>query len=410
VTDWRDSLRRVRLSDGREVVGGSFRGVPFLVSSDDRSGGRRAPGHEFWGRDNPYYEDGGRKARHFRVEAYVLGDDFAAQRDALLAALEDVAGPGELVHPYYGRRTVVCLSVSVRHAVADGRMASFAIEFAEAPAQGIAPSEDVDISGLVDAAATSAADASAKALASGYDILHLPAFALEKCQAALRAATDGVQLFLAPVSETAEELASLSSQMQTMTSQASALIGAPVDAVDALRTAITEMRATIEAAPGAVKDALLKAYAYVRDAVDPPEETTPTRQREAANVRALQGVLCQSLVIEAARIAPSVPYASIDEASASRDAVTDAIDELLQTAADPVYDVLAELRATVARALPSDTTTARMVTLEQRVAVPSLLLAYRLYGAVDAEGDIIARNGVRRPAFVSGALRVLTDV
>lgn len=76
----------------------SYRGVPFIVESNAGEVGRRGQVHEYWGRDEPYAEDGGRRARRIEFKAYVLGDDCALQRDALLAALEE-KGPGMLVHP-----------------------------------------------------------------------------------------------------------------------------------------------------------------------------------------------------------------------------------------------------------------------------------------------------------------------
>lgn len=76
----------------------SFRGVRFIVEGNGGEVGRRGQVHEYWGRDEPYAEDGGRRARRIEFKAFVLGEDCAAQRDALLAALEE-KGPGMLVHP-----------------------------------------------------------------------------------------------------------------------------------------------------------------------------------------------------------------------------------------------------------------------------------------------------------------------
>lgn len=76
----------------------SYRGVPFVVEQNGGEAGRRGQVHEYWGRDIPYAEDGGRRARRIEFRAYVIGLDCAAQRDALLAAIEQ-KGPGLLIHP-----------------------------------------------------------------------------------------------------------------------------------------------------------------------------------------------------------------------------------------------------------------------------------------------------------------------
>src|SRR5262245_27796266 len=116
---WREDLRRIAI-DGRELVGASFRGAPFLVESSERSGGRRVVVHEFPLRDEPFVEDLGKRGSVFRVDGYVIGDDYLTQRDALLAALEDESGPGELVHPYHGVRRAVCVNLGVRETRSDG--------------------------------------------------------------------------------------------------------------------------------------------------------------------------------------------------------------------------------------------------------------------------------------------------
>lgn len=75
---WRDQLRD-----------GSFRGVPFKIQASRALVGRRGQVHEYPLRDKPYAEDLGRRARAFNVECFVLGADYMAQRDALIAALEE---------------------------------------------------------------------------------------------------------------------------------------------------------------------------------------------------------------------------------------------------------------------------------------------------------------------------------
>ncbi|MBI4800433.1 MAG: DNA circularization N-terminal domain-containing protein [Desulfarculus sp.] len=66
----------------------SFRGAGFLVEGHDGEVGRRLAVHEYPERDLPYAEDLGRKARVFKITGLVIGPDYMAQRDALLARLQ----------------------------------------------------------------------------------------------------------------------------------------------------------------------------------------------------------------------------------------------------------------------------------------------------------------------------------
>lgn len=126
---WRDNLRQA-----------SFRGVKFNVDSSGLSIGRRIARHEYPQRDIPYPEDMGRRAREYKVEAFVLGDpagdnDYMVPRDALIEAIEK-AGPGQLVHPYYGTVAVTVFGeVTLSESTREGGMAKFTITFLEAGKQ-----------------------------------------------------------------------------------------------------------------------------------------------------------------------------------------------------------------------------------------------------------------------------------
>lgn len=387
-------------------MGASFRGKPFLVESSERGGGRRAVVHEFPFRDDPFVEDLGRKARTFRVDGYVIGDDYLAQRDALLAALEAAEGPGELVHPYHGIRRAICTSVTVRESRADGGIAQFSIEFAETPAQTPVPTIAVDSASQVDASANAAIAATKAELVRKYKPAGLPSFALASAETALRNASDGLGGALSPVIGVTQELSAMTAQVSILTSTAASLVRQPDAILDAFRGAIVVLGNTIRSAPGPVMRALADAYAVnMGSAV---VGGTATRVREAANQVALTGGLRRVVAIETARLTPLVSYVSIEEATVARDRAAGMLEEQASDADDTAYPALVTLRSDVMRAVPGANTFARIVTVTRRVAIPSLLLAYQLYGDVDREADILARNGIRHPGFIAGDLRVLS--
>lgn len=109
----------------------SFRGVPFKVSDDEATLGRRTNANELPLRDVPFTNDMGRKARRYSVSAYVVGNDFMAQRDRLLTALEQ-GGSATLVHPFYGSVTVnVDGEIKVNHSRENGGMCTISLQFVE---------------------------------------------------------------------------------------------------------------------------------------------------------------------------------------------------------------------------------------------------------------------------------------
>jgi prophage DNA circulation protein len=405
---WREDLRRVTLSNGRNLIGASFRGVPFLVESVERSGGRRAVVHEFPLRDDPFAEDLGRKARGFRVDGYVIGDDYLTQRDALLAALEDVEGTGEVVLPSYGVKRAICINATVREARGEGGIAMIAIEFAETPTQAPVPTEVVDSVEQVSDSAAAALVATDAEFVEQYDADGMPAFALVSAETALTSAIDGMASKLAPIVNVSQELAELTGRVALLTAQASSLVRTPADVVENFRSVVTGLAETILAAPGAVMDALIDSYGV--DLGVAITATTGTRARELVNQTALTGALRRVIAIEAARLTPLVPYESIEQATEARTAVASMLEEQATSAGDTTYPALVNLRSEVLRAVPGATQFARITTITRSNAIPSLLLAYQLYGSVDNEADIIARNTIDHPGFCAGDLKVLSDV
>ena len=410
MSDFRDSLRKVSITiDGRtfDAIGASFRGVPFFVEASERSGGRRVVVHEFPGRDDPFIEDLGGRARKFRIEGYVIGADYVAQRDRLLAALEDEEGPGQLVHPYYGLKTAIGETTSTRETRAEGGWAAISIEFCEAPAQTPTPQIVDDLPAKVSDAADVAQIATNAQLATDYDASGLPSFALASCSAAISKAAGFVGSHLAAAVSDTQELASLNGTLNTIVAQSLALARSPATLLTQVRTAIATIVTTIADSPGAVYDALVAAYGEAL--ATPVIGSTTTRQREASNQTALVAGLRRVIAIEAARLAPTVPYASIEDATAARDQVAAILDEQAATAGDTAYPALVDLRAQVMRAVPGSDAFPRVTAISRRGALPSLVLAYQLYGSVDLEPDVVARNRVQHPGFIAGALKVLSS-
>ncbi len=105
--------------------------MPFKVSDDEATFGRRATTHEYPLRDVPFTQDMGRKARRYSVSAYLVGNDYMSQRDRLLTALEK-GGSATLIHPFYGSVSVnVDGEIKVQHSRDYGGMCTISLQFVE---------------------------------------------------------------------------------------------------------------------------------------------------------------------------------------------------------------------------------------------------------------------------------------
>lgn len=394
---WKDELRRVTIG-GRQLIGASFRGVPFLVEAEERSGGRATVTKHFPFIDLPHVEDLGRAPNTFSLEAYVLGGDYLTQRDALLAALQDSEGPGLLVHHSYGSLQVICTGVRVRSTQRSGGSASFAIEFAqtdEAPAQ---PAITPDPAALLDDSATAASEASGIDFAARYDDEE-PNWTFIELAEVITAATDALEELLGPAMATEEALADLRTQLGTLSNDAVALARRPVE----LAAAVAETMLFFDDAR--LLPRLLRAYDFT-----PPErpdpEATGTRAKQAVNHDELLALLRRGMAIQGARLAPLYEYDSHEAALEIRDQLAEQLDEQLEVVGDDGFPPLQQLRADLIRSVPGeDSRLERLVEYTPPATVPSLVLAHRLYGPDDVEArelDLVARNHVQHPAYVPG--------
>ena len=404
---WKDNLARVKHPDGRVLIGGSFRGVPFFVDSHNREGGRRLVTHEIAKNDIPAYDDMGRKARVFRVTAYVLGDDYFAQRDALLSALEDVEGASELIHPYFGSKRVRAGIVTLRESVADGGIATFRIDFHDAPLS-VSPTIEQDLASFVTELAAVAAIQNQVEFEDAYDVDGVPSFSTESLRGELEALSEKLETELSPVVDKIQELALLNVAVDLIIRDSASLVRRPEDVIDSFMDVVLQLEDTIGDRAEDVLAALMDAFD-----TDPTADVlgdTDTRVQERANQLAISDALRRALVIQAAVMIPDVTFETVGDATDLRDRIATALGVLASTAGDEAFPSLVDLRSAVVRAVPGDAILASVNTIHINTDQPSIAISYRLYGTADEEGDIVARNDVQHPAFISGDIEVLSFV
>ena len=93
----------------------SFRGVQFEVLNTDEQISCDHAVYEYPFVDGADLHDLGRKARPFRMTAFLWGDDYEYKLGKLTAALDE-GGDGELIHPVYGSvPSVIVTGYSIRH-------------------------------------------------------------------------------------------------------------------------------------------------------------------------------------------------------------------------------------------------------------------------------------------------------
>lgn len=439
---WRDTYRAA-----------TFRGVAFFVESADSSHGRRQAVHETAQRDTPYTEDLGRKSREFSVVGYLLGKDYHLNRDELIKACE-VAGPGTLVHPYRGEMNVVCRGLNISETAAEGGKCTIALTFLEA-GEAAYPSANVDSVNAISAKGNTVTAAAEKSFLSDFLTTGFPAYVAESAASVLAALGE---YMAAPGLSFSGDLKAASDfylQARGLVSDASNLVQKPLNMV----SRITGLIASVRSAFGTNAFSMLTSLVDRSPTTYTGSTATPSRQQQATNAIAMNALVRQVAVAEAAKAAvvtqiPVVTTTGVAQASTGvpqtalgipqgstratqtapgvtqtipvptvydsyqaaikvREDLVDRIDaESEVTPNDEVYVALSDLRTSVVQAVPNpEQNLARIVQYEPRETLPSLLVAYQIYGDAGRADDIATRNSARHPGFLMGGqqLEVLAD-
>jgi prophage DNA circulation protein len=435
---WRDTYRAA-----------TFRGVAFFVESADSSHGRRQAVHETAQRDTPYTEDLGRKSREFSVIGYLLGKDYHLNRDELIKACE-VAGPGALVHPYRGEMNVVCRGLNISETAAEGGKCTIALTFLEA-GEAAYPSANVDSVNAISAKGNTVTAAAEKSFVSDFLTTGFPAYVAESAASGLAALGE---YMAAPGLSFSGDLKAASDfylQARGLASDASSLVQKPLNMV----SRITGLIGSVRSAFGTNAFSMLTSLFDRSPTTYTGSTATPSRQQQATNAIAMNALVRQVAVAEAAKAAvvtqtpvvttanstqaatgaagsapattgatqtapgvtqtlpvPTV-YDSYQAAIKVREDLVDRIDaESEVTPNDEVYVALTDLRTSVVQAVPNpEQNLARIVQYVPRETLPSLLVAYHIYGDAGRADDIATRNSARHPGFLMGGqqLEVLAD-
>lgn len=407
MSEWRDLRRQA-----------SFRGVPFMVDSDSVPIGRRTQLHEYPKRDDPMVEDMGRQTREYKFEGFVVGSDFIAQRDRLEAAL-DMPGPGELIHPWYGRLMVTAGKCEASHARNELGMARFSLTFIAG--QLVFPVQTVNtrrqlaaqVPGLLESIkarfdavmakvdwARQQVNKVRRAISSAY------AFAINFLKPLTTLAADlgaFVQSVINAPDALAASLLSDVASVERWFSGYGASGSAAKSKAQAIAALSAERPATDDddialiqgAVIGLVQDAAL--VDLMLDMAELPVASVQSVSQPAALSVQLEQ---QGATVEAGSASESgVPVAN--DILAARDAIGDAMWTVAGESTPEHYGALSDARLALDRHL---TEVARsgvwLRPYQPRVAVSSLVLAHQLYGDALRGAEIVSRNAIRHPGFV----------
>ena len=174
----------------------SFRGVPFQVDTIEHTAGDNVVLREYPFQDLPTVFRMGEAAEEIKFSAYVIGDDYTAQRDALREVL---TGDGLLSHPTAG---VIAVYVNGKYQIkenptAEGGMARFDLVFIRAERRRY-PAGVPNPAAQAVQAADAMDEAAVKEFEASYDVAAVPGWAADRAIARMEQAIGAVWKAISP--------------------------------------------------------------------------------------------------------------------------------------------------------------------------------------------------------------------
>lgn len=419
---WRDNYRAA-----------TFRGVGFFVATADSSHGRRQAVHETAQRDIPYTEDLGRKSREFGITGYLLGKEYDVAREELIKACEQ-EGSGVLVHPYRGELTVVCRGLTVSETSEEGGKCTLSMTFLEA-GEASYPSAKVDSVNAISEKGNEVTETAKENFVSDFLTKGYPSFVADAATSKIKELSEYLSSPEFIVSSDIQAVSDYYDKVKSIGSDAFDLIQQPFDFANQVIDAIGSVRSAFgSSAFGMLVDLYNQYFPSKADDGDDGSVLavlTPSRQQVVKNESAVSALVRQAAIAQAAiaavvtqtteavsnggtkTVSTPAKYDSYEAAIKVRTELAENLDQESEiTNNDLVYVALTDLRTAVVQAVPDpELDLPRLAKFSPRQTLPSLLVAYQLYGDASRADDIVARNDPRRPGFLTGGqpLEVLAN-
>ena len=395
----------------RELRESSFRGIAFETTSAEVTFGRRVQVFEYPQRDIPFVEDLGRSARTIKFTAFVVGQDYIARMNRLIAALEE-PGSGTLIHPWLGQMTVTAKAASSVKFSTALRTASITLEFVESGEYKF-PMSDTDTGNLSRQMADLVKNTAIASFAANFNLDGVQDFVTSAVSGNLAEylSLDGIQ-DLAKVFDLSDAISDVISDGLTLVSGDATVLGNKIANAMGLGgyvSSVNNWRRVCRQISRLTQSDDLNREVSTVGVSDTSSETISNATKQIESL--IRAVLISNVVgasslvgTEQDRIneAEAVRTMAYEELVSVRDEVLQSIDEeMLNVIDDDLYSALEQSRTAVWQDMTERAEKeARLVTFTPPTVMPALVLAYDYYGDSEREAEIVERNNIAHAGFV----------
>ncbi len=400
-----------------ELRDASFRGIPFYFVDVEGIGGRRAIPHSYPKKEVGWTEDHGAVLTQQQINGILLGNDYQAQFNRLLAAL-NTPGPGELVHPWFGVQQVQAGKVTHKLSTEEGGIAYVSFEVFEAGEQ-LFPTQQEDTT----ATTLSASDSVKAALANGDYFA-----ALDGVGNMVDTLLDDLQGFVTNLPTLPNALSEWMDRLNRFKDLAGIIVATPGELIRDVTNLISDVKDLVTEAPWA-----LQVYDQLQDKWDGERAAQAATKSLADNIAVnvdtgfassvtrsstievsdamltniddfRQLVIVASLVAKAETVATAT-FETSQEAQGTGDELAERLGEqaidAVESGQRELWRSLRDLRFAVVNDVRiRSVQLPELRRVSPRQTTPVMLLAWRETGDAEQRDALVTCNRLRYPAFI----------
>lgn len=395
-----DDLEKVKIVvDGVEVeiVGGSFKGVPFFVDEYVGDGfGRNVVSKMVPFSSNFVSEDLGGKIPEHKITLFFVGDECKQSRDNFTAKCNE-EGAGEFIHPFYGKFRAECVGLTVRGSKSGVNYCTAEATFRPA-SSGEGAAVLRDLSGATRSAARDFQNASVDKFDTKFTIVGKDSSLIDGAVAATQKAMD-VVLSARKILSTANDFVSA---VGAIKQNVKVMLMAPADFSSRVQNIITASAEMFGIDSN--ENESLDEYLRMVENLDVSQDVqTPAGQINSFIINIAASQLVSSLV--------NARFDNVDEAADFQERISAAFERLLSSTFDVQdYLALSGVESTALTYLRNSMENIAVV-LEKDIPYSQnvLSLCFDTYGNLDKVDDILSRNGFVQGLFIlPGKVKVLS--
>jgi len=392
---WQDDIRKP-----------SINGVRFEISDSSSSGGNKledAKDKETGKVSKPGVINNGHQIKKYSINGFLVGEDYLKQAEKIEIELKK-SEEARLIHPLYGNVIVHIESYSFKHVNIKGKMIEFSLSCWEAGKLKYPTSKTDKVGKAVEL--QKEIDITIKnSFVKEFSVAGRPQFVKDASIGMIEQASQSFDQLSEGVTEYADSIGKSVLESKKLFADAKDLVEKPLDLVNRLQFNL-DLAKDFSNDP---KD-LFKSYKKTKSyAVEKVGFTplTDTRKQELKNENQLKQVIkvggLTRSIVQAITISENNSIKNSQEAELIRADLIESLTEVIEsTTNDELFIQMMEMKTQVIQAIPGENNSLpRLLSVQVENTVNSLSLSYELNESLENEIDIIERNKIKHPGFIT---------